>query len=259
MKIFVVSDIHSNLEALRVGLAQMDAQGYDHLIILGDLFTYGPSPNEVFTEVEKILERPNVHLIKGNHDQLYIDLFNNSFEYFNKLPDWLKESVSWTLAELESVLPRILALPWKENLALNPILFSHANPFRYGDWRYLNDQPLVREALLEIQKQGFSVGVFGHNHRKASFRLNYENSEISELTDFKNIKLSNIQPIYLNPGSLGQPRDTSKFVSYLSLNCQGDNIIIEWHNVKYSVTDYCEKIRRLPLSSKAKLKITSYV
>jgi predicted phosphodiesterase len=61
----VISDIHSNLEALSAVLFEI--KGMD-VYCLGDLVDYGANPNEVVDEIRK----KKVVCILGNHDQAAI-------------------------------------------------------------------------------------------------------------------------------------------------------------------------------------------
>ena len=64
MRYLLLSDIHSNLEALEVCLEL--AQGkYEQVLCLGDLVGYGPDPNAV---IEKIRPLASI-IIRGNHDR----------------------------------------------------------------------------------------------------------------------------------------------------------------------------------------------
>ena len=53
MKRALISDIHSNIEALEAVLADIRAQGVTEIYCLGDLVGYGPNPREVIDEVMK--------------------------------------------------------------------------------------------------------------------------------------------------------------------------------------------------------------
>ena len=64
MRTAVISDIHSNLEALTATLDHIDTQDVDRIICLGDILGYGPSPVEC---VELVSERCEWSLM-GNHD-----------------------------------------------------------------------------------------------------------------------------------------------------------------------------------------------
>ena len=64
MRTALISDIHGNLEALTVVLADIDARGVDQIICLGDTLGYGPDPVAC---VDLVSERCAWSLM-GNHD-----------------------------------------------------------------------------------------------------------------------------------------------------------------------------------------------
>src|SRR5271157_5523404 len=61
----IISDIHSNLEALTAVIAEIDAMEVDALLCLGDIVGYGPSPNECCD----LLRARGALAIAGNHDE----------------------------------------------------------------------------------------------------------------------------------------------------------------------------------------------
>ncbi len=62
MKYGIISDIHSNIEALDEVLDNMEK--VDAIICLGDIVGYGANPNECISRVKEIKSR----CIAGNHD-----------------------------------------------------------------------------------------------------------------------------------------------------------------------------------------------
>ncbi len=81
----IISDVHSNIEALDAALA-LTAAG-DQLLCLGDIVGYGPNPNEC---VEKIRGLATATVL-GNHDVAAIDNFG--LAYFNPAA---REAMRWT-------------------------------------------------------------------------------------------------------------------------------------------------------------------
>ncbi len=73
MRYLVLSDIHSNLEALETCLADARSRGYDQTLVLGDIIGYGADPNAV---VARIRSLNAVAIVRGNHDK--IALFQHS-------------------------------------------------------------------------------------------------------------------------------------------------------------------------------------
>ena len=61
----VISDIHSNLEALNAVLQASSKQKCDGVLVLGDLVGYGADPNAV---VKRIIELKPRATVRGNHD-----------------------------------------------------------------------------------------------------------------------------------------------------------------------------------------------
>src|SRR5579862_3152084 len=63
MRLLVLSDIHSNLEALDACMAV--APAHDRIVNLGDIVGYNASPNEVCDRVRAM----NSPVVRGNHDR----------------------------------------------------------------------------------------------------------------------------------------------------------------------------------------------
>src|ERR1700685_3957244 len=63
VRVLLLSDIHSNLEALEACLAA--APAYDLVVNLGDVVGYGASPNEVIAISRKL----GSVFVRGNHDK----------------------------------------------------------------------------------------------------------------------------------------------------------------------------------------------
>jgi len=63
----VLSDIHSNLEALEAVLTASSRQKCDAVVVLGDLVGYGADPNAV---VKRVRELNPLAVVRGNHDKV---------------------------------------------------------------------------------------------------------------------------------------------------------------------------------------------
>src|SRR5258708_6084429 len=99
MRYLIISDIHSNLEAMEAVLAQADGR-YNEILCCGDLSGYGADPNAVceFARTRIALQ------VRGNHDRGCAGL---------EEPDWFSRSamaaVIWTRQALTSDNARFLA------------------------------------------------------------------------------------------------------------------------------------------------------
>jgi putative phosphoesterase len=68
-RIALISDIHSNVVALRAVLADIQRAGIDQIVCLGDVANLGPEPNAVI----EILAELDCPCIQGNHDEFLLD------------------------------------------------------------------------------------------------------------------------------------------------------------------------------------------
>jgi putative phosphoesterase len=69
MRIALISDLHSNAVALRTALGDIEREGVDRLVCLGDVATLGPRPVEVI----ELLRRTGCDCVMGNHDAFLLD------------------------------------------------------------------------------------------------------------------------------------------------------------------------------------------
>ena len=81
MRALVVSDLHSNAEALRVVMNRVRRKKFDQVICLGDFVGYGAQPNQVL-DTMRTMKAPKLY-IRGNHDRVAAGLddaegFNNA-------------------------------------------------------------------------------------------------------------------------------------------------------------------------------------
>ena len=65
MRLAVLADVHSNLEALQAVLAEVDNRGVDATVCLGDVVGYGADPQAC---VDLVRERCSI-VVMGNHDE----------------------------------------------------------------------------------------------------------------------------------------------------------------------------------------------
>lgn len=64
MKTAIISDVHSNLEALEAVLKDIEKSEIKQIISLGDIVGYGASPNEVIA----LFKEHKIKSVRGNHD-----------------------------------------------------------------------------------------------------------------------------------------------------------------------------------------------
>jgi predicted phosphodiesterase len=177
-----MTDIHAMSSTLVLALEAARREGFDTLLILGDLLTYGVSPCETLDLVHDAMSREDAVLLLGNHDALYREPKD---AYLATLPDWLRETIAWTAAAIPD--GAMEAFAWHQEWSFGPLLAAHANPYGANDWRYIDSVEKAEDAAKALAKRGFGVGIFGHTHRARRFDTRHGS-------------------VY-TLGALGQPRD----------------------------------------------------
>jgi diadenosine tetraphosphatase ApaH/serine/threonine PP2A family protein phosphatase len=199
-KIAVVSDIHSNLQALQAVWRRISDLGCDGVYCLGDIVGYGGRPAEC---VDLVL-REDFHCVQGNHDALIAD------------PTLELEFNVYSLAAVEHNRQRLSeenldwlgALPTTLRLE-SEALFAHGSPEDRDRYlTYLDDLQDVSHRLL--QKEGPGLCFFGHTHQSVVF--DGSNSLRSPPGEFR---LVAGERMLVNPGSVGQPRDGDPRAAFL--------------------------------------------
>ena len=140
MRIAIFGDIHANLEALEVVLADAREQGCKSYICLGDVVGYNANPRECLQIVQSL----NCPVVKGNHDDYGSS--DSSLESFNPLAE---VAIQWTRDQLTSAEKAWLgALPLISKLRGFTVV--HASLEDPGGWGYVLNQ---LDAAASFSKQ----------------------------------------------------------------------------------------------------------
>ncbi len=202
----VISDIHSNLEALEAVLAAIDGFTVDAVYCLGDIVGYGPNPNEC---TKAVLERCTA-AVRGNHDKAVVGLL--SLEWFNPVAAdgalWNRKNAS------EETLARIRALPQGPLDVGDGILLSHGTPM--DEDRYLIDLPAIQEsfAMLDDTFPHVRFCFNGHSHYPIIIRRRAKKARPEVVKGGERLRLEPGATYLINPGSVGQPRDGNPHASF---------------------------------------------
>lgn len=253
MKIAVIGDIHSNIEALSKAIDIIQSEECNLVVLIGDVLTYGPNPKECIDLILETTKKIELKICLGNHDNTYNDLIVGVSSYYEKLPSWIKESFDWTLNNIN--IDRWKSLQFCHSYSFNGIYFSHANPYKINDWKYLNTTEDYSSALDKLKEMSMNLGVFGHTHRRRIFI-----EDVGGERGFKkenNVVLNNKNNGILNVGSIGQPRGEQESTISL-LKVKDREIIIETKHFKYDVKSYLRKVDNLQITVETKTKMKSY-
>jgi len=201
VRVLILSDIHSNLEALEACLTV--APAYDEVVNLGDIVGYGASPNEVIDRSRAV----GKYFVRGNHDKASAGLMD--------LKDFNPVAGLATLWTREQLTPENLA--WLRDLPQGPILmdglpdaqFVHGSPLDEDDYVVT-----LRDAVEPLGTSAIPVTFFGHSHLQGTFLGTGSGADVHR-PEFRTVGQAEgsdfpLKPglrYLINPGSVGQPRD----------------------------------------------------
>jgi predicted phosphodiesterase len=179
--IALLSDIHSNLAALRAVLEDATARGCTRILSLGDVVGYHAQPGPCID----LLARHDAINILGNHDHYLISEENCQ-----------RSKVVASIIEYQKRIVTPTQLAWLrgslDSLSEGGSLFVHGGPSNPQDqYLYVIDDDTVPEGVERL----FS----GHTHVQALMRVAGKKW-------------------YCNPGSVGQPRDGDCRAAYAILD-----------------------------------------
>ena len=238
VRALILSDIHSNLEALEAVVA--DAQergGFNEIWCLGDTVGYGPDPDACLD-----LLRPGVsglgghqlRIVVGNHDHAAVGKMG--VEEFN---DAAAAAARWTSSRLSQDHAAFLSgLPLV--ITQGPFTLVHGS-LRDPLWEYLMS---AEAALGTLKRLTTRFCLVGHTHIPFICRENGGFPKFVEFTEDQVFSLGEERWI-INPGGVGQPRDRDPRPSYAIYDSQPATV--ERHRVTYPIAKTQEKMRRAGL------------
>lgn len=236
MRLLIVSDIHSNLEALQACLDA--APEFDRVVNLGDVVGYGASPNEVTQACREF----TWIAVRGNHDKVCTGL--ETAEGFNPIA---AVAAMWTR--------QVLApenFQWLRNLPPGPLQpaelpglqLVHGSPL--DEDQYMVSMPDATEALTRTPAH---LTFFGHSHIQGAFYVNSDEgpwelrpgSRTGDKHEKHTVYLLAESKYLVNPGSLGQPRDGDWRAGFAIFD-SGQHTVT-FHRVPYDVKQAQQRIR----------------
>lgn len=220
--LIILSDIHGNLSALNAVIKDFEARNYqpDAIAILGDIINYGMRPNEVIGRLKELSTKYRIDVnLFGNHEKALIDGDTSHFS-----TERGKQVLDYTRSKLtQESLGYIKELTTEgfieKEIGGKEILFVHGSivdPF----WGKLNP-----ETADDLQYSRYDYVISGHSHIPHLFEYLYP----TENPEYRNKK----RTIFLNPGSVGQPRNHNPKAQYLYIDIGSE--IFQYNSVSYDI------------------------
>jgi diadenosine tetraphosphatase ApaH/serine/threonine PP2A family protein phosphatase len=227
MRIGIISDIHSNLEALTSVLEALEAHRVEKVICLGDVVGYGASVNECCARVRGAVETT----LLGNHDAAVSGRMDYSFYY-----DAARHALDWTSARIDPEhLAWLRSLPYTH--CIGEIGFSHGSPVLAENYDYVFAVEQARELLPHLSRLA-DITFIGHSHLCKAFALG-PGGEVNEVVAPR-FGLRRGYKYIVSVGSVGQPRDYDNRAGFVVYDSQSR--VVEYHRVTYDVEAAAQKI-----------------
>ena len=231
LRALIVSDVHSNLEAFSSVVDDAKSRGaFDEIWSLGDLVGYGPEPGACI----ELLRKHEHRSVAGNHDlasigELSLEAFNSHAAAANR----------WTAKQLTKDQFDFLGeMPLK--LEVEEFTFAHGSP-RDPVWEYVVSVSSAVASFLHFDTQRCLVG---HSHIPFICRPSEDGAVFLEFPLDTPIAVGDDRMI-INPGGVGQPRDSDPRASYAIYDSGASTIT--HHRVEYDIPKTQEKMRKSEL------------
>lgn len=184
MRIALISDVHGNLVSMNAVLADIDRQGIDLLISLGDVAASGPRPVECL----KTLRRRKCLAVMGNTDERFIGGGQGRGKAGGKEVHMLEKMDEWAASQLSKedtdFIRTFLPVLTVEMPGGRRMLCYHGSP---RSNRELLSPSTAHEKLIQLfpPDQGYELYAGGHSHKQMYIRFG--------------------RSAIMNPGSVGLP------------------------------------------------------
>jgi len=223
MKFAIIADIHANLEAFQVVLADIKEQKCTHYACVGDVVGYGANPKECL----EIVRSMGMPCVKGNHDE-----YCSSEEQLDGFNPHAAEAVNWTRLQLTEE-----ERQWLRDLKYFRMVTSfsmvHATLDGPQRWGYVFDK---LAAAASFTYQNTAVCFFGHTHVPVAFIRD----TVVKGGTYSKFKVDPGRKYFVNVGSVGQPRDNNPKAAYVVYDV--DEGTIELRRLDYDIAAAQKKI-----------------
>ena len=233
----IISDIHSNLEALEVVLADIDAREITEIVCLGDIIGYGPNPRQC---MDLVMAKCKWALM-GNHDYAAIYEPTN----FNA---GAEAAAFWTRRQLETdpdTVARQKRWAYLGSMEVRKGLGDgmycvHGSPRRpINEYIFPDDVTTAPSKMTSLFERVERACFVGHTHVQGIFTDEpdfYSPGELGPSYTFNDYERA-----IINVGSVGQPRDRDPRAGYAVL--YDDRI--EFYRLEYDIASVVRKIEAI--------------
>lgn len=223
MKYGILGDIHANFEALTAVLEEMEKQGVEKYVSVGDLVGYGANPCECIKQVRDL----GTVVTAGNHDFAAVDKLN--IDFFNT---YARESALWTRSALseddKNYIKSLKLVEYCDNFTIVHSTLYSPELFEYIQTSY--------DAHLSFEQQTTALSFLGHSHVPVNF---FKRRNVSFNMEGE-VKVDPAIKTMINVGAIGQPRDENP--DAVCVVYDSEDMVVRIARVKYDVEKAAKKI-----------------
>lgn len=231
----LISDIHSNTEALETVLAEIGRLGATRILCLGDVIGYGPEPRATLLRVIEVCELT----LLGNHE-------HGCMQYASDFNPKARAAIDWTRDQLNR-----RDCPRDENFKFWSYLDGMKKEHRDGPALFVHGSPRdpIKEYIVpkDAEDRAKMAGCFerfgaarvcfvGHSHVPGVYPESGGFLAPQELPDGWSIDTDRA---IVNIGSVGQPRDGDPRASFVTFDGQ----VVRFQRAAYDFESTMRKIR----------------
>lgn len=237
--IAILSDIHSNLEAMTTVMEKCRELGVTEYRCLGDVIGYGPDP----VAVSEIAIEHFRFSLRGNHEEALVSGRHRFNPYAAQAIDWTRDQLSGTGISRMFNRKRRDYMAWFNERRpfelVDNMLLVHGSIYDpVHDYVDEPENPVEAEQMIDTLEQdfaGFDCCFAGHNHTPF---LATRVGTFFPHDAHNTFRIPKGHKAYVCVGSVGQPRDRDPRASFATID--GDRIT--FHRLDY---DYRTTMRKI--------------
>jgi diadenosine tetraphosphatase ApaH/serine/threonine PP2A family protein phosphatase len=242
----IISDIHSNIEALSAVIDDIQSRNIKTIYCLGDILGYGPNPKEC---LDLVIDKSEL-CVMGNHDYAVIYEPTNFNLGAEQAAYWCREQLgnepdkAVAAKRWKFLVTRPMRERFRQKIESSKATFDlvHASPRRpINEYIFPDDifgSPTKITSLFESVEH---ICFIGHTHLPGVFLGDPDFYTPDELGGYYPIEPD--EKAVINVGSVGQPRDRDPRASYAYV----DGNEVHFVRVEYDIDAVAKKIYEIEM------------
>jgi len=223
----ILTDLHSNLAAVRAVLDDADSEGIASFLSMGDFVGYGASPCEVI----QAFHGRSLEAIRGNHDRYALG------EDTDLIRPATAEAIAYTRRVLGQDDLAFLQSLDDTRMVDSRILLAHGSLRDRDEYILSTEVAIANYRILRRDYAGITLAFFGHTH----IPLIVGDGKVTREVDPGTVlPLKPMTPYLINPGGVGQPRDGHPEAAYAVVDLAARTVTFK--RIPYDIEDTQRRI-----------------